>query len=322
MAVGLSFIWTNLYVSSAIIQPAAADNPETVDRLHAAWQEATSRRSLSELIQRPNLDLYKAERNRQPLEDVIEDMKKDLRVELVAGSTEVRVSFSYPDRFKAQAVVDALTQKVNDQIFLTERTRWVVAPATLPETPIQHDRLAFLMSGLGIGLLAGVMASFLRWRTRWTMKVKGFGLAGLRIDAPHSRSEFTISFTYPDRFKAQAVLSALITKFTESEIVITEADLMAYHPPPKRPAVDDCIGKTADAYVDCITAYLGPIFPAAEALRRRKGAESIDVLDAASLPETPVAPDRRILAGAGLFVGLFLGVYALRKKPSPTLRHA
>ena len=412
VAVALSFIWPNSYLSSAVIQPAAAGKPDTVDRLHRAWQDATSRRSLSEIIQRPQLDLYKSERNRQPLEDVIEEMKKDLRIEpLKAGGTEFRVSFSYPDLFKAQAVVDTLTQKVNDYIFMTERTRWVVAPASLPDAPIQRDRLAFMLWGLGVGLLAGVVASFFRWRAKWTMKVMGFGMAGcviagalslllpnrytssavlrvipvnkadgvrrymqetemadwlrkkeveilsdeslseiiqrrtldlyhkqrerqpladvidqmrrdLTVDAPHSRSEFTISFTYPDRFKSQAAVSALLTKFVDSEVIITEADLMAYHPPAKARTAENCIGKTADAYVDCITAYLGPVFPAASELRRRKGAESIDVLDPASLPETPVAPNRAVLAGAGLFAGLFLGAYAMRRKPAATLMDA
>ena len=379
VAIGVSFIWPNWYMSSAVIRADRAEDPYVVNQIHDAFTQAVSRASLSEMIQRPNLDLYRSERQREPLEDVIEEMKQSLRIQqLKDGDTAVfRVDFLYGDRFKAQGVVDALTKKVLG----VDRARWQAGPASLPEAPIKRNRLVFMGWGLGAGLLIGVVVSLLRWRTRWTIVVAGFGLAGcaiaaglslllpnwytsramlrvipapkadgaqrymqepemadwlrkkgreilsdeslsdiiqrprldlyhkqreqqslktviaamrkdLRIDAPHSRSEFTISFTYPDRFKAQAVLSALITKFTESEIVITEADLMAYHPPARR-AVEDCIGKTADAYVDCITAYLGPIFPAAEALRRRKGAESIDVLDAASLPETPVAPDSR-----------------------------
>ena len=93
---------------------------------------------------------------------------------------------------------------------------------------------------------------------------------------------------------------------------------MAYHPESKHGAVQDCTGKAGDDYVGCMKSLLSTEFPGspdfAPAFRpvQRRVQETIDLIDAASLPETPVAPNRWVLAGAGLFVGLFLGAYGLR----------
>ena len=80
-----------------------------------------------------------------------------------------------------------------------------------------------------------------------------------------------ISFRYPDRFKAQQVVAAVVTKFADSEFVTTEADLMAAPPLPHR-TKEDCIG-TGNELVDCIMAYQGNGFSKAIPPRRRKSAE-------------------------------------------------
>ena len=89
-------------------------------RLQQMQQEILSRGSLSELIQRPSLDLYRKERARYPMEDVIQDMRnKYIRLQTVdvgrGGASAFTISFSYPDRFKAQAVVRELVTKFTEQ---------------------------------------------------------------------------------------------------------------------------------------------------------------------------------------------------------------
>ena len=398
VAIGVSFVRVNRYVSSAIIQRAdhiSADDPQAVDGIAHAWQDVTSPASLSELIQRPNLDLYKSERTRQPLEDVIEDMKKDhLRIETWGGPA-FRVSFDYPDRYKAQGVVDAVTKKV----ISADRSLRVADPASLPGVPVKPNRLVFMMSGLGIGLLAGVVASFFRWRARWTMKVIGFGLAGcaiaaglslllpnrytsravlrvlpapkadgvrrymsepemadwlrekekdvlgdgslseiiqrpslhlydhdperqpigpviarmrrdVSVKASQPRGVVTISFTYRDRFKAQATVTALITRFIGSD---KDKDKS---PGSLEGAATACVGRAGNDYWKCFNSYFADLKPPPPP---PKPAESIDLLDRASLPKTSDGPDRRIPAGAGLLAGLALGVYVLRKRAAREL---
>jgi hypothetical protein len=110
------------YVASTLIGPLPGSHPtdsgEVSDQVVAAWQEAVSRQSLSEIIQRPTLNLYRTERRRKPIGDVIEDMQRDLHLAIVTikGAPQFRVSFTYPDPYKAQLVVTALTTHINDSI--------------------------------------------------------------------------------------------------------------------------------------------------------------------------------------------------------------
>src|SRR6516225_4362243 len=85
ISVVVAFLWTDTYVSSAIMritpQQIAPNllptvlNMQLQQRLQSMQQEILSRNSLAELIQRPALDLYRKERQRYPLEDVIQEMR-------------------------------------------------------------------------------------------------------------------------------------------------------------------------------------------------------------------------------------------------------
>ena len=47
-------------------------------------------------------------------------------------------------------------------------------------------------------------------------------------------------------------------------------------------------------------------------MENRKQGESLEVLDQASLPDTPTAPKRQLIIPIGLFAGLFLGLVCNR----------
>jgi succinoglycan biosynthesis transport protein ExoP len=125
----IAFFLPNTYVSAAVLritppQISEALVPSTVtqqmnDRIAQMQTQILSRTSLSELIQKPTLQLYPRERSSGPLEDVIETMRnRDVHINIVnlAGAsgrpaTAFTISFQYPDRFKAQAVVQELTTR-------------------------------------------------------------------------------------------------------------------------------------------------------------------------------------------------------------------
>src|ERR1035441_3632095 len=123
VAVVVAFLWPDTYVSQAVMRitpPTISQNlvPTVVNmqmmqRLQQMQQEILSRGSLAELIQRPSLDLYRKERQRYPMEDIIQDMRNKAihiqSVEVAGGgagriASAFTISFAYPDRFKAQAV--------------------------------------------------------------------------------------------------------------------------------------------------------------------------------------------------------------------------
>lgn len=134
VSVVVAFMWQDTYVSSAVMRitpPQISErlvstvvNMQMTQRLQQMQQQITSRGSLSELIQRPSLDLYRKERAKLPLEDIISDMRsRAIRIQMVdvASPGQGRVtsaftiSFSYPDRFKAQAVVRELVSKFMEE---------------------------------------------------------------------------------------------------------------------------------------------------------------------------------------------------------------
>jgi capsular polysaccharide biosynthesis protein len=98
---------------------------------------------------------------------------------------------------------------------------------------------------------------------------------------PGDSRRFSISFSYPNRLKAQAAVSELVMRFFLRNIVETRA----------RSAT-----KSAEARF---------------AVDREFG-ETLDLLEPASLPQNPVAPNRLAIAAAGLALGLLLGALAPR----------
>ncbi len=140
IAVVVAFLWPDTYVSQAVMRITPQQisdrlvptvvNMQMQQRLQQMQQEILSRGSLSELIQRPSLDLYRKERQRYPMEDIVQDMRnKAIRIQTVevggAGrvASAFTISFSYPDRFKAQAVVRELVTKFTEQNVTVQRNQ-------------------------------------------------------------------------------------------------------------------------------------------------------------------------------------------------------
>jgi polysaccharide chain length determinant protein (PEP-CTERM system associated) len=143
IAVVTAFLWPDTFISTATMRITPQQVPERLvpsnistqiaERLTAMEQEIMSRISLQELIQRPALNLYPKERNRKPMEDVIEEMRKSLKIVLLESSTPnqpaprfasaFQITFAYPDKYKAQAVVRELVTKFIEQNVNVLRTQ-------------------------------------------------------------------------------------------------------------------------------------------------------------------------------------------------------
>jgi len=140
VAVVVAFLYPDTYVSSAVMRITPQQisdrlvptvvNMQMQQRLQQMQQEILSRSSLAELIQRPALDLYKKERARLPMEDIVQDMRNKIRiqpVEVNAGQGRITsaftITFPYPDRFKAQAVVRELVTKFTESNVTVQRNQ-------------------------------------------------------------------------------------------------------------------------------------------------------------------------------------------------------
>ena len=135
-------------MTSAADAPRKATDQQLIAREASIQNEMMSRTHHSALIHNPQLDLYREERKTQPLEDVIERMRRrDLRVEVVRlpeSGLAVKVSFQYPDQKKARDTVQALLTGFQNANQLSQRANalWqdgevldVLDPPSLPMRP-------------------------------------------------------------------------------------------------------------------------------------------------------------------------------------------
>ncbi|MGC9950839.1 MAG: hypothetical protein ABSF64_31115 [Bryobacteraceae bacterium] len=134
IAVVVAFLWPDTFISTAVMRITPQQISERLvpsnistqmaERLLAMQQQIESRTQLQELIQRPSLNLYPKERQRKPMEDVIEEMRKAIKITILETGTAQQqqkftsafeISFSYADRYKAQAVVRELVSKFTEE---------------------------------------------------------------------------------------------------------------------------------------------------------------------------------------------------------------
>jgi uncharacterized protein involved in exopolysaccharide biosynthesis len=109
-----------------------------------------------------NFDLYKTERRREPMEDVVEEFRKSVHIEL-SGANFIRIAFTYPDRLLANKVTsdlagrvisETITQRSNmasenalffqDQVDAVGKS-WLQASAIVKATPSSDPRYELLV---------------------------------------------------------------------------------------------------------------------------------------------------------------------------------
>lgn len=136
VSVVIAFLWPDTYISRATIRVVPPQVPENLvpanvnmdiqGRVNALAQTILNRATLTNIINTQGL--YKKERERLPLDDIIENMRRNdihvtaLQQGLNAGVKQqypaFEISFAYSERFTAQKVVNDLKGK-----FLEENVR-------------------------------------------------------------------------------------------------------------------------------------------------------------------------------------------------------
>ena len=255
----LSFTIPERYVSTSVMR-LSPDGPVAdrgaAQRYFELQQEILSTASLAELIQRPSMDLYRGQRDRHPIEEVVNQMRRDIGILPATGARRAfdpiaafSVSFESSDPHKAQAVVRELITKFTEGNVSIMRDIAqaggtpdlikveVVEPATLPDTPVSPNRLIAIAAGLGTGALLGLLAAFLLRRPpgRARVLLQRAALGG----AVCALAAFAIALAIPERYVSTAVLSArtmasrarlqkaLIESFSQSSI--SELASRIYH---------------------------------------------------------------------------------------------
>jgi capsular polysaccharide biosynthesis protein len=142
----------NLYESVAFMKTPQAD-PQAIADLA---QSVESRASLTRIITTYNL--YPTERSRMPMDDVIEQMKRNIRIGPLGENAAAVIGFTYSDRFLAQRVADALmSQSVSESVGANGSASFAVLDRASLPPPTGFDLDPRFTVGLVIGLLLGVI---------------------------------------------------------------------------------------------------------------------------------------------------------------------
>ena len=221
--------------------------------LATAEGEILSRTTLEGLIRNPALDLYPEERRREPMDQIVERMRRDTHLRLgrsgAAEPIELAVSFDYPDRLKAQAVASELVALFVETNLRVTRTRaqyyqafWrnqveqgraqepppapkgeildVLSPADPARTTGQQGRLLWIAAGAAAGALLGGLFLRARRRPHGIVLLAGSAAAGMLVAA-------AIAFLIPNRYTSTGVMRvspAMITSDPLSTVPASTAE--------------------------------------------------------------------------------------------------
>jgi hypothetical protein len=117
---GASFTVTPRYTSTAelVYEDNRAGSATAVEQFLTSEGLLLSRSWLSLMIQEPQLQLYRQDLAKAPLEDVIEKMRRDLQIAVVSQSDRAvffRIAFTYGEPLKAQATVHEVISRFYDE---------------------------------------------------------------------------------------------------------------------------------------------------------------------------------------------------------------
>ncbi|MBK9168716.1 MAG: hypothetical protein IPM24_14775 [Bryobacterales bacterium] len=174
VAVVVAFLWPDTYVSRAVMRITPPQVPQRVvpsnfslelrERLLTMRQDVTSRGKLIDMVKKYNL--YPKQQEKRPLEDIVEDMRRDIAIDPVdigmarqpQGATAFRIEFSYSDRKAAQSVVNEIVGAFTSQNVVDRRQKSRITSEFLGEelrtAKLELDRIegeltAFKMSNAG-----------------------------------------------------------------------------------------------------------------------------------------------------------------------------
>ena len=340
LAAALTYVQPKEYVSTAVLQlRPSAPTVDWREHLLRLEEQVMSRTSLAKIITQPSLDLYHQDRTQRPLEDIVADMRNHgIRIQPSGGSSTFAISYAYPDRYKARAVVRQLVDRFVEQNVVQQIppaadrggiTLEVLDPASLPDRASSPRWSRSLLLGTGAGLLAGIVAGFVvRGPRRRTLRVAGAGVAGFLIVG-------AASLLLPNQYISSAVLRARPGALPVDRLL--DSDLLAKVVAAQgaragASSVDELRKRLEIRAVGPLGAYVisfraSDRFAAQAVVREivnrtfekqrisspQPSSPAVQVLDPASMPDGPSSPNRLTIAFLGLAAGLLLGAWWMRE---------
>jgi hypothetical protein len=171
LAGGVSLMLSDVYRSWVLIHVRTADGQPTTlnayrSELTDVVEHALSQESLLAVMEKENL--YQRERLNKPMDVVINKMRQNIRI--VAKSADaIEVSFDGPDAVRAQqTTLQPVDKVIEDNLhrapnYLGPGHRLeVLDKPSMPQKPVRPNRAGITSFGLGVGILLGVVAAWVR----------------------------------------------------------------------------------------------------------------------------------------------------------------
>ncbi|MBM3738779.1 MAG: hypothetical protein FJW39_23640 [Acidobacteria bacterium] len=228
LAVVIAFFWPDTFVSIASIRVVPPQVPERLvptnvnmqmaERVNAMTQTILSRNTLINIIQ--TYDLYRNERNRMPMEDVVELMRRNVKIgnltEVSQGrNAAFRVEFAYENRYTAQKVTrDLMTRFIDENI----RERHQQAQQTTQFLKEQFEQARAEVDAIEQRLTQYKTANMGRLPEQLTVNVSLAGALDNRISGLTS----SISRANQERTVMEAELRALRDRINKANAIPTE----------------------------------------------------------------------------------------------------
>jgi len=326
---GVALTWTipHRYVSTAIIEMGDIGDA----KINAVARTILSRAPLTRLI--VEADLYRDLRATTPIEEIVERLTQDIRIQRAGGKQFVAVSVVASDAERAQKAAQILAAD-----FLDAKVGTLVDPASLPVSPNGPRLSRNVVIGLLAGVVSGSLFALFAGLKVWKLAA-GLGIAGAIAGA-------AVAFAMPERFASAAVLRydgspagmaqlvAAVTGDASLRDVVQRLQLYPGEAGAERTLREHLHiepvgnGRAISIRFDDRNRYVAQKVVADvvsrvidQAVRSRSELRLVELLDPASLPLHPYSPKREMMAGAGFFAGLLcavlLGVWGRFKRPFP-----
>ena len=140
ISVVVAFLWPDTYQSYAIMRITPSQVSDRIvptnfnlrmqDRMNTMLQDVTSRSKLIDMIKK--FSLYPAEQAKRPIEDIVEEMRKEIRIDPLdnrpdqqkaAIGSAFRIAYNYHNRFDAQKVVSEMVNSFMSQNVIDRRAK-------------------------------------------------------------------------------------------------------------------------------------------------------------------------------------------------------
>jgi len=174
LAGAVSLTLSDMYRSLVLIHVQKAEVQTSTlvayrSELTHAVDRALSQESLLSIMEREHL--YERERVNKPMDDAINKMRQNIRI-VVKSADTFEVSFDYTDAVRAQQTTRDLIAKLMYELVhgpagdLTHdyllQTFEIRDEPTMPQRPVSPNRTVITSFGLGVGILLGAVAAWVR----------------------------------------------------------------------------------------------------------------------------------------------------------------